>query len=265
MAAKVLAAVALGLMLSKAGGAQAQVNLPAPVTQSPAPTAFMRGEIRAQLTPTRYTTLGAEISARVGRLPVAEGARFKTGAILVQFDCSMQRAQLQRAQAELSAADQTFKANLQLQKLNSVGKLDLELSRAAVQRARADVSLGTALVEKCEIRAPFAGRVVEQKVREEQVVQPGQPLLEILDDTSLELEFIAPSSWLSWVAPGLPFEVRIDETAKTYTAQFTRIGARVDPVSQTIKIAGRIEGQHPELMAGMSGVVRASPTPKGAR
>jgi RND family efflux transporter MFP subunit len=217
--------------------------------------------VRAQLTPTRYTTLGAEISARIGKLPIAEGERFKTGALLVQFDCSMQRAQLERARAEFSASEQTFKANLQLQKLNSVGKLDLELSRAAVQKAKADVSMGTALVQKCEIRAPFAGRVVEQKVREEQVVQPGQPLLEILDDTSLELEFIAPSSWLSWVAPGQAFEVRIDETGKTYAAQFTRIGARVDPVSQTVKIAGRITGQHPELMAGMSGVVRVSQTP----
>ena len=146
-----------------------------------------------------------------------------------------------------------------------MGKLDLELSRAAVQKAKADVSLGTALVQKCEIRAPFAGRVVEQKVREEQVVQPGQPLLEILDDTSLELEFIAPSSWLSWVAPGQAFDVRIDETGKTYPAQFTRIGARVDPVSQTVKIAGRITGQHPELMAGMSGVVRVTQTPSSPR
>jgi RND family efflux transporter MFP subunit len=198
---------------------------------------------------------------------VAEGERFKAGTLLVQFDCSMQRAQLERARAELSASEQTFKANLQLQKLNSVGKLDLELSRAAVQKSKADVSIGAALVQKCEIRAPFAGRVVEQKVREEQVVQPGQPLLEILDDTSLELEFIAPSSWLSWVAPGQPFEVRIDETAKTYSAQFTRIGARVDPVSQTVKIAGRITGQHPELMAGMSGVVQVNPrltTPREA-
>ncbi len=102
-------------------------------------------------------------------------------------------------------------------------------------------------------------------MREEQVVQPGQPLLEILDDTSLELEFIAPSSWLSWVAPGQAFEVRIDETGKTYAAQFTRIGARVDPVSQTVKIAGRITGQHAELMAGMSGVVRVTQTPSSPR
>lgn len=262
--AKTLSAGLMGLLFTAA--TQAQVNLPTPaISPAPSPSAFLRGEVRAQLTPTRYTTLGAEISARVGRLPVAEGERFKAGTLLVQFDCSMQRAQLDRARAELSAAEQTFKANLQLQKLNSVGKLDLELSRAAVQKAKADVSLGTALVQKCEIRAPFAGRVVEQKVREEQVVQPGQPLLEILDDTSLELEFIAPSSWLSWVAPGQPFEVRIDETAKTYSAQFTRIGARVDPVSQTVKIAGRITGQHPELMAGMSGVVRVTQTPSSPR
>ncbi|MEN9765024.1 MAG: hypothetical protein RL397_979, partial [Pseudomonadota bacterium] len=101
--AKTLSAGLMGLLFTAA--TQAQVNLPTPaISPAPSPSAFLRGEVRAQLTPTRYTTLGAEISARVGRLPVAEGERFKAGTLLVQFDCSMQRAQLDRARAELSAA-----------------------------------------------------------------------------------------------------------------------------------------------------------------
>jgi hypothetical protein len=36
-------------------------------------------------------------------------------------------------------------------------------------------------------------------------------------------------------------------------AKITRLGGRVDPVSQTIKVFGEIGGAAPELMAGMSG------------
>jgi multidrug efflux pump subunit AcrA (membrane-fusion protein) len=49
--------------------------------------------------------------------------------------------------------------------------------------------------------------------------------------------------------------LRVDETGKTYIARVARIGARVDPVSQSIKVVAVIEGRPSELMAGMSGRV----------
>ena len=111
--------------------------------------------------------------------------------------------------------------------------------------------------------APFAGRVAEQKVREQQFVQPAQALLDILDDSVLELEFLVPSAWLRWLKVGGSFEVQIDETRKTYPAKFTRIGARVDPVSQSLRVAAAIHGRFPELVAGMSGKVLLAPPPEG--
>jgi multidrug efflux pump subunit AcrA (membrane-fusion protein) len=62
-------------------------------------SALEQRDIRAQLAPRRYTTLAAEIGAKVQRLPVVEGAAFRQGQLLVQFDCSLQQAQLNKAQA----------------------------------------------------------------------------------------------------------------------------------------------------------------------
>lgn len=84
-------------------------------------------------------------------------------------------------------------------------------------------------------------------------------MLDILDDRVLELEFLVPSSWLVWLKVGHGLKVRIDETRKTYPARFVRIGARVDAVSQSIKVVAAIDGQYPELMAGMSGRIQVSP------
>ena len=233
----------------------------APATPKPAVAvpAMERQEIRAQLLPRRYTTIAAEIGAKISRLPVAEGGAFKAGQLLVGFDCSLQQAQLQKAQAELDGVGQTLKSNQRLAELNSVGQLELDLSRSAVNRARAEVGAQQALLAKCSIAAPFAGRVAEQQVREQQYVQPGQAMLAILDDSVLELEFLVPSRWLAWLRTGSAFQVQIDETGKTYPAKFIRIGARVDPASQSIKVAAAIDGKFPELMAGMSGRVQVKP------
>ncbi len=256
--------VVLGLAgLAAAGAAMAQAPAPGPVpAPRPAPLArpaLERQDIRAQLTPRRYTTIAAEIGAKVSSLPVTEGGAFRAGQLLVQFDCSLQQAQMQKAEAELEGAEQTHKSNQRLEQLNSVGQLELDLSKSAAAKARAEVGANKALLAKCQVAAPFAGRVAEQKVREQQYVQPGQPLLDILDDSVLELEFLVPSAWLRWLKVGGAFEVQIDETRKTYPARFTRIGARVDPVSQSVKVAAAIHGRFPELMAGMSGKVLLAP------
>ena len=214
-----------------------------------------RQAIRAQLMPRRDTTLAAAVGAKISRLSIPEGASFRAGQTLVSFDCSVQQALLQKHQAELQAAEKTAQANDTLHKLNSVGQLELDLSVSAVQRARAELGGQQAVLDKCTIVAPFAGRVAEQKVREQQYVQAGQPLLDILDDSALELEFIVPSPWLGWLRVGSAFQVVIDETGKTYPARLTRLGARVDPVSQSLKVGAAIHGRFPELMAGMSGRV----------
>ena len=230
-----------------------------PVAEAPPRMALERQEIRAQLLPQRYTTLAAEVGARIASLPLPEGSRFARGQLLLAFDCSLQQAQLLKAQAEVAQAQATYRSNQRLSELNSVGQLELETSRAQLDRAQAEVQGQQTLLSKCEIKAPFDGRIAEQKAREQQFVQPGQPVLDILDDRVLELEFLVPSSWLVWLKVGHGLKVRIDETRKTYPARFVRIGARVDAVSQSIKVVAAIDGQYPELMAGMSGRIQVSP------
>ena len=221
--------------------------------------ALDRMEMRAQLSPQRYTTLSAEMGAKISRIAVREGERFNAGQILIQFDCTLQSAQLDKAKAQLAGAENSFTGTQRLAALNAVGQVELKNSEAEVMKARADVAYLQATLDKCSILAPFDGRASEQKAREQQFVQPGQALLDILDDSRLELDFIVPSRWLTWLKPGHAFRVRIDETGRDYPARLVRTAARADPVSQSIKAVAIIDGTYPELLAGMSGHILLSP------
>lgn len=248
------AAAALAVAALAACASLAHAAAPAP----PRP-ALEKQEVRAQLSPRRYTTIAAEVGAKISRIAVSEGGRFRAGQTLVVLDCSLQQAQLQKAKVVLSAAENMFSANTRLEALHSIGKVELDVSQSEVAKAKAELASNAAVIAKCSVPAPFAGRVSEQKVREQQYVQPGQALLEILDDSVLELEFIVPSRWLAWLKPGYVFQVGIDETGKSYPAKVQRIGARVDPVSQSVKLSAAIDGRFPELIAGMSGRVALTP------
>ncbi|NVD99872.1 efflux RND transporter periplasmic adaptor subunit [Massilia sp. BJB1822] len=249
------AAVALALGLAALTPAAA-ADQPRP----PNSAALDKREIRAQLMPRRYATLAAEIGAKISRLPVVEGGRFRAGDTLVVFDCSLQQAQLNKAKAAQAATEKVWTANQRLNELRSIGKVELDVSEAEVAKAKAEVAANGAVLSKCAVTAPYAGRIAEQKAREQQFVQPGQALLDIIDDSALELEFIVPSKWLVWLRAQHGFQVVIDETGKTYPAKVQRIGARIDPVSQSVKLTAAIDGKFGELMAGMSGKVLMAPT-----
>ena len=251
-----LAACAVSALACLGPGAAAAS--PPPAVARGAPVAAPAGddvELRAQLAPRRYTTLAAEIGARVQRLPVREGTAIKTGQLLVAFDCSLQHAQMHKAQAALTAAEKQLATQQRLLELNATGRQELDQAEAEVAKNRAELGQIRVVLGKCTITAPFGGRVAEQKVREQQYVQPGQPLLEVLDDSVLELEFIMPSRWLSQVGVGSAVRIAVDETGRDYPARVERLGGRVDPVSQSIKVVATIAGRPPELMAGMSGRV----------
>jgi membrane fusion protein, multidrug efflux system len=216
-------------------------------------------EIRAQLTSLHYTTLSSEMAGRIDKIATRVGDHFHEGDVLILFDCAVPRAQMAHAQAVVTQAEKTFEINRRLVAQKSMSQLELDVPAAEVLKAKADLVAAEAIASKCSIPAPFSGVTVEQKAREFQYATPGQALLDVLDDRALEVELTAPSHWLGWLKPGSPFKVRIDETGKTYSARVTRLGGRVDPVSQSIKVIGEISGDAPELMAGMSG--RASITP----
>jgi len=248
-----LAALLLGTASAAARAADpGDVNAAGPAADEPV-------VIRAQVTPKRFTTLSSEIPARIEHLSVREGDRFKQGDPLIGLDCALQRSQAAEARAVLAGADRTRAVDRRLVELGSGGVLEAAVAAAEAGKAQARLDSAAVVLSKCVIAAPFPGRVVEQKVREHQYVQAGQAMLDILDDSALEVEFIAPSRWLAWLRAGTPFQVQLDETGRTYAAKVTRLGAKVDPVSHSVKITGEIEGPDADLIAGMSGRVLISP------
>jgi RND family efflux transporter MFP subunit len=216
-------------------------------------------DIRAQLTAVTYNSIASELSAKISELPFKEGQAFKVGQVLVVFDCGTQQAQFQKTKAVLSIADRNYQTNKKLLALGSVGRIEYENSYSEYLKAKAENDELASVLARCNVLAPYSGLIVEQKVRAQQYVQAGQPLLDILDKSSLELEFVAPSKWSPWLTEGYKFEIKLDETGKSYPAKITRVNGKIDPVSQTIKVAAVIDGEFKEISPGMSGVLIISP------
>jgi len=216
-------------------------------------------EIRAQITAPRSAVLSSETAGVVVSVSVRDGERFKKGDVLVRFDCSTHEAQLARVKAEYEKRARVQEVNDRLKRLGSISAKEIAVGSADVDAARAEVTTAEILVRRCVIHAPFQGRVAGVTAKEHQFTPEGQPLLDILDDSELELETIVPSRWLGWLRVGSKFEIQVDETGRRYPTEVARISGRVDAVSQSIKIYARVVGDTVDLLPGMSGRALIAP------
>lgn len=212
-------------------------------------------QVRAMVTPRVETVLSSQTRGRILKLAVDTGDRFKRGDPLVVLDCEITQAEKRKVETELYANRKTHQANARMQASRSISDLEVAISEAAVKRSEAELAMIDARVKMCHIEAPFDGRVTKRSANAYQFVQEGQPILDILDDTSLRLQVVIPSHWLIWLQPGASVTATIDETGKSYPAKVMLLGARIDPASQTLEVWADIDGSREGLLAGMSGMV----------
>lgn len=211
-------------------------------------------QVRVLVVAEQESTLGAAMTGRLFDHEKKVGGVVEKGEPLIRFDCAEQKARNEMNQAELDGARLQHEAKLRLQGLSSVSELEVELAAAAVQKARAQVGVSQAQMSLCLLASPFAGRIVRWHVKPFQSVTVGAPLVDLVSDAPPRLRLNLPSRWLSRMAVGRNFEVRIDETGKRYRAQITTLNGRVDAVSQSIEIEAQLQGHPADLLPGMSGV-----------
>jgi membrane fusion protein, multidrug efflux system len=221
-----------------------------------APGSANAEDTSVRLVASRSATLSAEVAGRVKYLGFREGEVFERGDLLVSIDCTLHQARLARVEA---IRDRGLRQLETLEMLNQSGATSgLELANAQfdLQAANAELHLSEALVDRCAVAAPFDGAVTVVRIQEHEYVNEGQPLIDILDQSTIEALTFVPSHLLAWLQEGDVFQIRLSEIDQPLTARVERIAPAIDPVSQSVTIYGRIEvdDETLTLRPGMSGV-----------
>ena len=128
-------------------------------------------------------------------------------------------------------------------------------AEARLSEAQAQSQVYQVQVKRCNVLAPYDGQVVQRKVQRYESVSAGAPLLEIVDNRSLEIHLLVPSRWMGKLKPGQTFSFTPDETGKSLQATVKRLGARIDEGSQTLLLVASVPDAG-GLLSGMSGTAR---------
>lgn len=209
-------------------------------------------ELRAVIQSVDRTVLSSQIAGKVIGLYKNNGDYFKKGQTLIKIDCDIYQAQRQKVQNKMKLAKVKLDKNKQLVKYNSVGQFEIQTSQIEYEGTKVEYKIASINVDRCWIKAPFTGRVVEKKINRYQSVKPQQELIEIVNTNKLEAKLVVPAIWLRWLKEGYEFYISVDEIGSRIEAKVKQLDSVVDPKSQTINIRATVN-KHPKLIAGMSG------------
>lgn len=213
------------------------------------------GNIYGQVRARNKTILSSEFAAKIIEIPFRDGNTFTEGENLIRFDCQLLQAQREKILATLDGNTKQLRAEQRLINLNSGSKVDVDLAASKVAEARADLKATDIKIEKCDLVAPYDGRVVQSFIGLHQFVQTGQQLLEIVEEAKPELEFIIPSNLVNEFEIGKKVQFKVSETGISYEVLIERRGAIIDPISRSLTMIGSFVAPDINLMIGMSGRV----------
>lgn len=209
--------------------------------------------------------LGFRQGGRVTKVLVGEGDRVKAGDALARTDPLQQDQALNTATAALAAAqaghDQAQQAFDRASAMLARGvgtrasrdqaQQVLSQTEGAVERATTAVDQARRALNDTILRAPADAVVTERHADPGQIVAAAQKVISLAGLSGFEAVFHAPNLPTLDDAIGVRITLTtIDIKAPEMTAQVTEISPLVDPLTGTVTVKARIDGQtaDPQLL-----------------
>lgn len=125
---------------------------------------------------------------------VDEGQAVKKSQLMFQIMPMIYEAELQKAKAEVSFAEIEYQNTKNLADSSIVSPNELALSNARLNKAKAEYSLAQAHLDFTKIRAPFDGMMDRFHVRQGSLVDEGELLTTLSDNSKMWVYFNVPEA-----------------------------------------------------------------------
>ena len=207
-------------------------------------------EIPASIESSRRAVLSSRLAASVVELNAREGDTANAGAVLVRLEDVALKAALSAAEASDQAATRDLKRNEALLAKGAATRNEVENAATAAERTRSAVTAAREALSYASIRAPFAGRIVRKLASVGDIVNPGQPLLEIEGAGGLEVVASIESAIHDRLRVGQKIQVRLDGIEAPFLATIHDLATSADPSTHRFTLRADITSV-PGVRAGL--------------
>ncbi|WP_245576513.1 efflux RND transporter periplasmic adaptor subunit [Flexithrix dorotheae] len=151
-------------------------------------------EYVCQINSIRHIELRAQEKGYLEHIYVDEGKFVRKGQLLFKIMPRIYEAELQKARAEADFANIEYQNTKSLADRKIVATNELAMAKARLDKANAEMALAQVHLDFTEIRAPFDGIIDRFHVREGSLVEEGELLTHLSDNSKMWVYYNVPEA-----------------------------------------------------------------------
>ncbi|MEJ2310020.1 MAG: efflux RND transporter periplasmic adaptor subunit [Gammaproteobacteria bacterium] len=196
-----------------------------------------RVEALGTLRANESVVLTASVTETVSAIHFDDGQRVKAGQLLVEMTSEEEHALLEEAKVRVAEAERQYQRVKLLTKQRTASESLYDERKRDLETARASLAALESRLADRLLRAPFDGVLGLRNISPGALVEPGDEITTLDDDSVMKLDFSVPSVFLPNLQPGL----RITASARaygnrTFEGEVSGIDSRVNPVTRSIQV-----------------------------
>jgi membrane fusion protein (multidrug efflux system) len=200
--------------------------------------------------------MSAEVAGIVEKIYFKQGDNVKLGTPLLQLRANDDIAKLESLKATAQLARITYNRDQAQFSVNAISKQTLDIDKANLDIAIANIAQQQALVDKKLIRAPFTGRLGIRLVDVGQYLAVGTAISTLQALDTLFVDFFLPQQALKSLAIGQKVTLNTDVYAgQAFTGDITVINPKVDINTRNVQVRASLNNPDHKLLPGMYATV----------
>lgn len=209
--------------------------------------------------------LTAKTTETITSINFTDGQRVRKGDVLATLHKEEAKALLAEAASTADEARRQFERTRQLSSQGAASAAQLDESRRIDETARARQLVIESRINDLIIEAPFDGVLGLRNISVGALVQPGDLITTIDDDSVMKLDFPVPSTFLPALVPGTPVKARARAFGdRAFDGVIRTVASRVDPVTRTVVVRAEILNADRVLKPGLLMSVEIAANPRQA-
>lgn len=214
-------------------------------------------ELAGVLEPIRSTWVAAETSGRVIEVGAQEHAPVSAGDLLLRLDSALPEAESIRARANHQLAKDELERQQSLGSRSVASQAELDRAQAEERRSYAALLEARTRLSHTRIEAPFDGLVNSLDLDPGAYVQPGTPIAEVLDLSTIEVSVPVSDRQVGAIKVGATASVRIDPLGNQIReGRVVRVGGAPQTETQRFPVVVELANPDGKLLPGMLAHVR---------
>ncbi|MDG1286891.1 MAG: efflux RND transporter periplasmic adaptor subunit [Rickettsiales bacterium] len=194
----------------------------------------------------------ATVTEKITALHFDDGQRVEQGDTLVEMTSSEEHALLRAARSTLNEARKQFTRYKELTATSAASKSVLDLRRRDMETAKARLNAIESRMSDRLLKAPFSGVVSLRNISVGALVEPGDIITTLYDDTMMKLDFSVPSTFLPVLKTGLPIIARARAFGdQQFHGTVSSIDPAINPITRSVQVRAVLPNEANLLNAGL--------------